>query len=182
MGQAGSSSALVSFSLQTDPHAGSRSSPARGFPKQSPILESLEGGNAGQGVRVAGCATVASQPVENEGFVSRTSHQRLKSPLGRQPAARMLPAWREQGLLRPCHWQRVCQCPPAPGEPWLCLLLAHQSDESVSTCQCEGMGMLQHSGLLSQPAKSHEQSANSPSFLKKCARMGNSLLSETFFL
>lgn len=57
-----------------------------------------------------------------------------------------------EGSVHPWRWQRVRQCPPAPGEPWLCLPPAHQSDGSVSTCQCEGTGTLQHSGLLSQPA------------------------------
>lgn len=88
---------------QTDPRAGAGGSAARGFPEQSCIPGSRVGGRADQPVRVAGRSVEDSQPLENEGFVSRPSQQRLESPLDRQPAARMLPAWWERGPLRPCH-------------------------------------------------------------------------------
>lgn len=142
--------------LQPDPRAGSRGSAARGFPKQSHIPESREGGRADQPVRVAGCSAEASQPLENEGFVSRTSQRRLESPLDRQPATRMLSAWQQRGLLRPC-----CREQDVPGttsarrrgEAWPRLLLTHRSDGSVSAHQRGGIGAPPHSGLRSQPAK-----------------------------
>lgn len=59
-------------------------------------------------VRVAGCSAEASQPLENEGFVSRPSQRRLESPLDPCPATRMLSAWRERGLLRPCSSGAGC--------------------------------------------------------------------------
>lgn len=104
--------------LQADPHAGSRGSAARGFPKQSHVLESRKGGSADQPVRVAGCSAEASQPLENEDFVSRPSQRRLESPLDWQPATRMLSAWREQALLRPCHRAQDVPGTASPGEAW----------------------------------------------------------------
>lgn len=86
-----------------DPRAGSGVSAACGFPKQCRIPESCKRGSADQPVRVADGSAEASQPLENEGFVSRPSRRRLESPLDQQPATRMLSAWWERGLLRPRH-------------------------------------------------------------------------------
>lgn len=88
-------------------------------------------------------------PGTNEGFVSRASHQRLSGPLGRQPGAgRAVP----QPLAEPA-------VPAAPGQPWLCLLLAHQSDGSVSTRQGEGRAHCSTAGSSHSLPRSQEPRA-----------------------